>query len=129
MTLPADGANERLVANEFLFCVFGLFKSRLDWGMVKKVSHFIILRDIPLLNSNTCLLIYFRNASEDQRPTNMIMKTGVSSRNIAIAAAERLEWVPMSLGSKPRVSFPITLALVRNALSTSSLVNSNSFPL
>ena len=96
--------------------------------MVKNVSHLIIRFDIPLLNSKTCLLIYFKNASEDQRPTSIIINTGVSSRNMAIAAADLLEWVPMSSGLKPKVSLPMTLALVLKAWRMSSLLNSRSIP-
>ena len=96
--------------------------------MVKNVSHLIILLEIPLLNSKTCRRIYFKNASEDQRPTSIIIKTGVSSRNMAMAAADLLEWVPMSSGLKPKVSLPMTLALVRNSWRMSSLLNSRSFP-
>ena len=42
--------------------------------------------------------MYLKKASEDQRPINMMVKVGTLSRYIAMAAPERMEWVPMSLG-------------------------------
>ena len=94
-----EGAMERLVAKELAFCVRGSSGEARCSGIVKRNSFLIILKDMPLLNSRTCLRMYFRKASDDHRPMSMIMKTGVSSMNIAIAATERLECVPMSDGA------------------------------
>ena len=51
-----------------------------------------------------------RKALEDQRPMVMMVKVGTPSRYIAMAALKRMEWVPMSLGWKPRQSSPTLLA-------------------
>jgi len=52
--------------------------------------------------------------SEDHLPINMMVKTGMFARHMAIAAAERLEWVTTSLASKPSMSLPMacTAALI-----------------
>ena len=83
----------------------------------------IILEDIPLLKSRTCRRIYFIKASDDQRSISMIIYTGVSPMNMAIAAAERLECVPISSGSTPILSFPILCVFVLNASRMSSCMN------
>ena len=124
-----DGAMERFVANELEFWERGSSGSVRCSGMVKRKSFFIILDDIPLLNSRTCLRMYFRNASDDHRPMSIIMKTGVSSMNIAMAAAERVECVPMSSAAKPSLSFPMLLAHDRKDFRRSFWVNSISLPL
>eukprot|EP00957_Ditylum_brightwellii_P160878 12248981-Ditylum_brightwellii.AAC.1 len=40
-------------------------------------------------------------ASEDHLPDNIMRNTGTLSRNIAIAAADLTEWVPMFSALKP----------------------------
>ena len=85
-------------------------------------------RDIPLLNSRTCRLMYLRNASDFQRPTSIIMYSGVSSMNIAIAAADLLDWIPMSSDPYPKTSFPMAVALARNASRMSYWLNSSNLP-
>ena len=119
-----EGAIERLVAKEFLFCVRGSSCGALCSGIVKRMSFRIIRSDMPLLNSRTCRRMYFKKASEDHRPMSIIMYTGVSSMNITIAAADLLEWVPMSSGSNPSLSFPILPAFSRKFSRRSSCVNS-----
>ena len=54
--------------------------------------------DIPLLNSRTWRLMYLIKVSDDQRPISIVMKTGVSSINMDMAAAERIDLVPISSG-------------------------------
>ena len=105
-----DGAIERLVAKEFRFCVRGSSCGACCSGIVKRMSFLIIRSDIPLLNSSTCRRIYFRKASDDHRPMSIIIYTDVSSMNMAMAAADRLECVPISSGLKPNLSFPILAA-------------------
>ena len=78
--------------------------------MEYRYSFFTILLDIPLLNSSTCRRIYLRKASEDHRPISIIMKTGVSSMNIAIAAADLIDFVPISSEEYPNVDFPMLSA-------------------
>ena len=95
---------------------------------MNKKSFLIILFDMPLLNSSTCLRMYLRKASDDHRPMSIIMKTGVSSMNIAMAAAERVECVPMSSAAKPSLSFPMLLAHDRKDFRRSFWVNSISLP-
>ena len=51
--------------------------------------------------------MYRRKASLDHLPIIMIVKVGTPARYIAIAAPERMEWVPMSLGSNPSFSSPM----------------------
>jgi hypothetical protein len=43
----------------------------------------------------------------DQRPMSMMVYTGTPAMCIAMAAAERIEWVPQSSGLKPRRSVPM----------------------
>ena len=119
-----EGAIERFVAKEFRFCVLGSSWGACWSGIVKSMSFLIMRSDMPLLNSRTCRRIYFRNASEDHRPMSMIIYTGVSSMNIAIAAADLFEWVPISSGSNPSLSFPMLPAFARKFARRSSCVNS-----
>ena len=72
--------------------------------------------------------MYLRSASEDQRPITMIMNTGVSSMNIAIAAAEQIDYIPISPRSTPNLSFPMLSAVLRSVSRTSSCENSMRFP-
>ena len=44
---------------------------------------------------------------------SMMVYTGTPARYIAMAAADRLEWVPTSAASKPRTSFPIAVTRSR----------------
>ncbi len=53
--------------------------------------------------------MYHRKASLDQRPIIMIRKTGHPPRNIAIAAPEQMECVPILSTKMWRVSSPIAL--------------------
>ena len=62
--------------------------------------------------------MYLRKASEDQRPMSMMVKVGSPSRYIAMAAPERMEWVPMSSGWKPTQSLPTFSAAERSFLRT-----------
>ena len=123
-----EGAIERFVAKEFRFCVRGSACGARCSGMVNRMSFRIIRSDMPLLNSSTCLRMYFKNASEDHRPMIIIMYTGVSSMNMAMAAADLFECVPMSAGSNPSLSFPMHAAFSRKFERRSSWVNSNSLP-
>ncbi len=41
--------------------------------------------------------MYLINVSDDHRPINMIVYTGVPTRNMPIAPPERFEWVPTSI--------------------------------
>ncbi len=61
--------------------------------------------------------MFLRKASLDQRPIIMIRKTGHPPRNIAIAAPEQMECVPISftLTKMWRVSSLIALTASRNA--------------
>ena len=65
---------------------------------------------------STCFWIYRRKASLDHLPMIMIVKVGTLARYIAIAAPERMEWVPMSSGPKPRISLPIALTMFLRAV-------------
>ena len=106
--------------------VFGhlLFISRSD-GIVKKDSFWIVLELIPELNSFTCFLIYRRKASLDQRPSNMIVKTGTLARYIAMAA----QWRPIYSAVKPKISGPIDLVAILSRCSSSFPVKRWSFHL
>ncbi len=59
--------------------------------------------------------MYLRKALLDQQPIIMIKKTGHPPRNIAIAALEQMECVPISSTKMWRVSSPIALTASRNA--------------
>ena len=85
--------------------------------------------DIPLINSRTWRLMYLRKASDDQRPISIIMKTGVSSINMDMAAAEWIDFVPISSRTKPSLSLPMLLAVLWREARISSWENSTSFPL
>ena len=61
------------------------------------------------------LRMYLRKASLDQQLIIMIRKTGHLLRNIAIAAPEWMECVPISLTKMWRMSSPIDLTASRNA--------------
>ena len=119
---------ERLVAKELAFCVRGSSVRARCSGIVKRKSFLIMRWDIPLLNSRTCRRMYFKKASDDHRPMSIIMKTGVSSINIAMAAAERVECVPISLGENPSLSFPMLAAQARKESRRSFCVNSRRLP-
>ena len=80
------------------------------------------------VNCSTCFQMYLRKALEDQRPMSMMVKVGTLSRYIAMAAPEQMEWVPMSLGWKPRRSFPTFLAAERSFLRTVEELIVFSFP-
>jgi hypothetical protein len=66
---------------------FGLSKAALV--MVKKFSFLI-----PELNSFTCLRIYLRNVSLNQRLRSMMVNTGTQARYMAIAAPHCAECRP-----------------------------------
>ena len=87
-----------------------------DWksGVVKKFSLRSIQEETLCENCSTCLRIYRRNASEDQRPIIMIENVGTLSRYIAIAAPDLIECVPMSSGLKPSLISPRLLAAERS---------------
>ena len=119
---------ERLVAKELAFCVRGSSVRARCSGIMKRKSFLIMRWDIPLLNSRTCRRMYFKKASDDHRPMSIIMKTGVSSMNIAMAAAERVECVPMSSAAKPSLSFPMLLAHDQKDFRRLFWVNSISLP-
>ena len=82
---------ERLVPKELVFCVRGSTIVVRCLGIVKRMLLQIIREKMSLLNSNTWRQVYFRNASEDYCFISMIMYTGVSSINMAMAAAEQTE--------------------------------------
>ena len=63
----------RLVANEFGFWVRGSAVEQRCSGMEKRMSLQIMRDDIPLLNSSTCLRMYFKKASDDHLPMSIIM--------------------------------------------------------
>ena len=98
------------------------------FGDFEKEVIFIIRWDIPLLNLRTYLRMYLRKAPDDHRPVIIIMKTGISSMNIAIAAAEQVECVPISLGENTILSFPMLAAQARKDFRRSFCVNSRSLP-
>ena len=83
------------------------------WGMWEKSNFFIILDETFWLNCSTCLRMYSKKASEDQRPISMIVYTGISSRYIAMAAPDLMEWVPISDILKPSDDSPIECAAAR----------------
>ena len=62
--------------------------------------------------------MYRRKASDDQRPIIMMVKVGICARYIAIAPPERMEWVPISSGLKPRMASPTSLAAERSLTRT-----------
>ena len=72
--------------------------------------------------------MYLRKALEDQRPMSMMVKVGTLSRYIAMADSERIEWVPMSLGWKPRRSSLIFSAAGKSFLRTVEELIVFSFP-
>jgi hypothetical protein len=53
------------------------------------------------------------NASLDQRPSNIIVKTGIPARYIAIAALLLAECSPICLAVKPNVSAPMAVVASR----------------
>ena len=59
--------------------------------------------------------MYFMKASLDHRPMSIIIKTGQPPMNIAMAAPDRIEWVPTSDVLIFRTSSPITLIASCNA--------------
>lgn len=68
------------------------------FGNEKRMSFFIIISGIPLLNSRTRRQIFLRKESENYLPSNMNIYTSVSSINMAIAAVSMFECVLMSSG-------------------------------
>ena len=64
--------------------------------------------------------MYFRKASEDQRPIIIIVYTGISARCIAIAAPDLSECVPTSPALKPSLASPMAKTAARNAFLMSS---------
>ena len=86
--------------------------------MVKKESCWSMRRETLWVNFSTSFRMYLRKVSEDQRPMSMMVKVGTTSRYIAMASPERMEWVPMSSGWKPRRSSPNFLAVERSFLRT-----------
>jgi hypothetical protein len=101
-----------------------VFDVWLSWdivGIVKKFSFWIILSEIPLLNSFTCFQMYCKKASLDHLPNNMILKTGTPARYIAMAEPLLAEWRPIWFVVKPRISGPIDVA-VRNEVSWEVLI-------
>ena len=72
--------------------------------------------------------MYLRKMPEDQRPISMMVKVGTLSRYIAIAALERMEWVPILLGWKPRQSLPTFSAAEKSFLLTVEDLMVFSFP-
>ncbi len=95
--------NEEVVAKLDMFLVRRSPSAALctKSGTVKKSSKVSIFFEMPWLAANTCFLIYLMKASELHLPTSIIVYTGVPERNILIAPAERLMWVPTSSGLKP----------------------------
>ena len=67
------GAILRLVAKELWFCVRGSADDDRCSGMEKRMSLRIMRSDMPLLNSSTCLRMYFKKASDDHLPMSIIM--------------------------------------------------------
>jgi hypothetical protein len=63
---------------------------------------------ICCVNCMTWVRRYRRKASLDQRPMSMMVYAGTPAMCMAIAAAERIEWVPHSSGLKPRRSVPMS---------------------
>jgi hypothetical protein len=63
---------------------------------------------ILCVNCMTWVRRYTRKALLDQRPMSMMVYTGTPAMCIAMAAAERIEWVPQSSGLKPRRSVPMS---------------------
>ena len=53
---------------------------------------------MPVVHSRTCGRIYFMKAVELHRPRIMILTTEQSARKRAMAAPDRRECVPMSIG-------------------------------
>jgi hypothetical protein len=51
---------------------------------------------------------YTRKALLDQQQMSMIVYTGTPAMCMAMAAADRIEWVPYSSGLKPRRSVPMS---------------------
>ena len=60
---------------------------------------------------------------------SMMVYTGTSSRYIAIAAPDLMEWVPNSEGSNPKVLLPIAFAADLRAVMASELETWKVFPL
>ena len=81
-----------------------------------------IRADTSNVNSSICFLIYFINASLDQRPMIWMAKTGTPPRYIAIAAPDRIECVPISFGSIRSFLVPKTDRPSRRASVISLLV-------
>lgn len=63
--------------------------------------------------------MYLRKASLDQRPIIMIVYMGTSSRYIAMAPPDLIEWVPKSPFLTPSESHPMDSAAVSIALTIS----------
>ena len=64
--------------------------------------------------------MYLRNASLDQRPMSMIVKTGHSPKYIAMAAPDLIECVPIWSFVMPSRCSPIATTASRRALITCS---------
>lgn len=90
--------------------------------MCRKFMCLFILVLILWLNCSTCLRIYLKNASLDQRPIIMIRKGGTSSRAIAMAPPDLIECVPKSPFFTPRLAYPIDSAALSIAFIISLLV-------
>ena len=83
-------------------------------GVVKKEECLSILRETLCVNCSTCFLIHLRKASDDHLPIIMIENVGTPSKYMAIAAPDRIEWVPMSSFGKPSLFSPIAPAADRS---------------
>ena len=64
-------------------------------------------------NCLTCFLIYFRKASDLQRPISWMVYVDIWgwARYMAMAAPDLRECVPMLSAVKPRVSLPMALTV------------------
>ena len=84
-----------------------------------------IIVDMPAVHSMTWGRMYRRNAADDHLPRIMIFKTEARARNRAIAAPERRECVPISLGRYPNMDCPPPLVHDdrRSRIVSSALMN------
>ena len=98
-------------------------------GVVKYDSFWIIRDDTLCENCSTCFRMYRRKASLDHRPIIMIVNVGTLARYMAMAEPDLMECVPISSGSKPRLSFPICAAADRSLVRTVADVIVLSLPL
>jgi hypothetical protein len=74
--------------------------------MSKKESTAIISRLMLFVHSRTWGRMYTRKASDDHRPRIIILAVEMSFMKSAMAAPDRIDLLPISWGSNPKVALP-----------------------